>query len=80
MIMRAFLGLAALALASACTPSLMAESERGGIVTDITRMQPDAALAVANAHCAKYGRVARISGGAGDSMMFDCVEPAKNSN
>jgi hypothetical protein len=62
--------LAALALA-ACTTSRASGNAQGGVVTSAVGGELQQ---VANAHCARYGKVARLgrtieSG----SIMFDCV-------
>jgi hypothetical protein len=60
-----------LLLLAACAP------ERGGIVTHATGLQQSDAFKVANEHCQKFGRVARISGTdvLDNTMTFDCVAP-----
>jgi hypothetical protein len=72
--MKSLIGIAVLTLLSACAPSLTQADAHGGIVTDLTNLQPEAALAVADAHCRQYGRKVRVTGSAGDALMFQCVE------
>jgi hypothetical protein len=55
---------------------LTGANERGGIVTDYTGgFEQGEAFKTADAHCRRYGRVARITGTPGDQMTFDCVAP-----
>ncbi len=56
----------ALVTLSACAPGLTGANERGGIVTDYTGgFEQGEAFKTADAHCRRYGRVARISEDAG---------------
>lgn len=73
--MRVFLILSLLALGG-CS-SLTAANERGGILSHVTGFDRDKAFKMADDHCHKYGRVARISGTneLDNSMTFDCVAP-----
>ena len=66
-----------LALLSACAPTLNGANERGGIVTHATGLQQSDAFALADEHCKKFGRVARVSGldVLDNTMTFDCVPP-----
>ncbi len=73
MIIRTAIAIASVVLLSACTPQLTQADEHGGVVSDLTNMKPEEALAMAQAHCRQYGRTARVNGTAGDAMMFDCV-------
>ena len=60
-----------------CAPSLTAGNERGGVVDHVIGLDRDQAFAIADAHCRKYGRVARISGQdtLASTLTFDCVAP-----
>jgi hypothetical protein len=58
-------------------PALKGANERGGTVTHAIGSQQPTASEIANAHCKKYGRVARVSGTDvfGNTMTFECVLP-----
>jgi hypothetical protein len=58
-----------------CAPSLTGANERGGMVSHVGGWNRAESLALADEHCHKFGRLARISGTSPmDSMItFDCV-------
>ncbi|WP_198352341.1 hypothetical protein [Sphingomonas sp. MA1305] len=62
-------------LLTGCAPSLVGANEAGGVVGANFNMSRSKALALADAHCRKYGKVARISGQneVRNSTTFDCV-------
>jgi hypothetical protein len=63
---------------SACAPSLQNGNSVGGIVKEgLGPGKGGEALAVADAHCRKFGKVARISGQSAldSTLTFDCVTP-----
>lgn len=64
-------------LASSCAPSLVGANEAGGVVGANFNMSRSKALAMADAHCRKFGKVARINGQneIRNSTTFDCVTP-----
>lgn len=73
-------------LLGGCAPTLSAANQAGGIVGGVRTGKlltdnADQALALADAHCRQYGRVARIrnlgaeSGVGNDTVTFDCVAP-----
>lgn len=61
-------------LLAGCSPSLGMASASGGIV-DHYGWVPDHALAIAQAHCGKYGKDAVVTSenDAQDHMTFQCV-------
>lgn len=61
----------------ACQAGLLTGNERGGIVEHVTGMTEAAAFKIADDHCHKFGRVARVSGldVVFNRLMFDCVAP-----
>jgi hypothetical protein len=65
----------ALLLAGCAGPTIGMASESGGIV-DHYGWVPNKALAVAQAHCAKYGRDAVVTSenDLQDHMTFNCVK------
>jgi len=58
-----------------CAPSLIAGNERGGRISS-NNFAKTRSFELADAHCHKFGRVARLSGevNPGD-ILFDCVAP-----
>ena len=66
----------ALLLCAGCTPSLTA-NEAGGIVKNYYDGTKGEAFQSANAHCAKFGKVARFTSEEvwGSSATFECVKP-----
>ena len=60
-----------------CSPSLVGANEAGGVVGSNFNMGRSKALALADAHCRKYGKVARVNGQneIRNSTTFDCVAP-----
>jgi hypothetical protein len=69
MIMIAALGL------SACAPQLQFGNEAGGVVSQAMSPGNDRAFAIAEAHCEKYGKIARIESRTVlvKSTRFECV-------
>ena len=67
--------LAGLVVLSGCAPSLIAGNERGGRISS-NNFAKARAFELADAHCHKFGRVARMAGevNPGD-ILFDCVSP-----
>lgn len=66
--------LLAIALAS-CAPRLDFANEAGGVINKTGSMGSDRAYALASDHCAKSGKIARITGRdvLTNTMRFDCV-------
>jgi hypothetical protein len=60
---------------SGCATSLTGANEAGGIVNSGFNMGQGKSMEMANKHCAKYGKVARVSGQneIRNSITFDCV-------
>lgn len=74
---KVILGVTALGL-SACAPTLVSGNAAGGMVDHFSGISPGgrgAAFDIANAHCAKYGKIARVSSQdpLNTTMSFDCV-------
>jgi hypothetical protein len=74
------IAIALLPAVSGCGPSLSDANERGGIVTHAGGgggPLQNGAFDLANEHCKKYGRMARISGidAPDNKMTFACVQP-----
>lgn len=65
-----------LAVVSGCAPTLTGANERGGMISHVMAYNRADSLAVADAHCNKFGRVARVSGLSplDNVVTFDCVE------
>lgn len=65
---------AALLLAACSTPHLMSGNEVGGVIGSYG-LQPRGAFAEAEGHCAKFNKVARVTGqnDLQDQMTFECV-------
>lgn len=67
------------ALLGGCAPELIYGNEAGGTVSnDDSLSAPRAgAMMVADTHCAKFGKVARVSARdfVGGTLTFDCVKP-----
>ena len=63
-------------LVSGCAPGVISGTEAGGIVGHYG-WQPGKSLQLANAHCEKFGKAARVSSqnDLQDNMTFDCVTP-----
>jgi hypothetical protein len=72
--MKGIILLAALALAG-CAPKLQFANEAGGVVSQAMSPGNDRAFALAEAHCEKYGKVARIESQTAlvKSTRFECV-------
>lgn len=73
-----YAALVALALAlSGCAASLQHATEVGGVANESWSLTNGAgdALALADAHCGKYGKAARVSGEniLNNTLSFDCV-------
>jgi hypothetical protein len=68
------LAFAVLVLSGCTTPHLGAVTPAGGIVKSYG-WQPNKSLELAQAHCAQYGKSARVSSqnDLQDNMTFDCV-------
>lgn len=68
-----------LALLAGCAPSLVGANEAGGIVNANFNMGQGKALALAQAHCQKYGKIARVSGQneIRNNVTFECVSRAQ---
>lgn len=66
--------LGTLLLAGCTTPHLVHGTEAGGIIGSFG-WQPGKSLKVAQEHCEKYGRSARVTSqnDLHDNMTFDCV-------
>jgi hypothetical protein len=62
-------------LAASCAPRLLMTNELGGTINQQGSMGNDRAFAMAEAHCAKYGKSARIVNKTVlvKSMRFECV-------
>ena len=75
--MKKLLGALGAVLVLAGCSSLTAANERGGVISHVSGLDRDKAFKLADDHCHKYGRVARISGenGLDGTMTFDCVAP-----
>ena len=60
-----------------CAPSLNAANERGGIVDHVSGLTRASAFKLADDHCRRFGRVARISGqnALESNFSFDCIAP-----
>ena len=73
--MRLLVVLAVASLAG-CAPGVISGTEAGGIVGHYG-FQPGKSLQLANAHCEKFGKAARVSSqnDLQDNMTFDCVTP-----
>ncbi len=71
------LGLILMLSLAACAPTLKGANERGGIIDHVSGLTRETAFKMADGHCRKYGRVARISGqdALQSNMTFDCVAP-----
>lgn len=69
-------GLTALVVGG-CAPSLSGANETGGILDHVAGMNRDQAFSQAQAHCARYGKIAHITNTDvwGSTMTFDCVKP-----
>jgi hypothetical protein len=80
MMMRILICLAALVLAGCAPPRILGSNENGVIVAMGGRSEQEA-VAVAEQHCRRFGRVARPaaasagSAGASPAILFDCVSP-----
>lgn len=66
-------------MASGCAQNLIHGNEAGGMVSggDNLMSSRAGAMKIADDHCAKYGKVSRVSGQdpwAG-TLTFDCVKP-----
>ena len=74
--MRRFVLVGILLAVSGCS-SLSAANERGGVISHVSGWDRDKAFKLADDHCHKYGRVARVSGtdALDGTMTFDCVAP-----
>lgn len=72
--MRTIALLVALALAG-CAPRLTFANEAGGVVNRTGSIGSDRAYALAADHCARFGKIVRISGRdvLTNTMRFDCV-------
>jgi hypothetical protein len=72
--MKGIIIIAALALAG-CAPKLQFANEAGGVVSQAGSPGNDRAFALAEAHCEKYGKVARVTAQTiwVKSTRFDCV-------
>lgn len=72
--MRATAILLALALA-ACAPRLAFSNEAGGVIHKSGSLGNDRAYALVTAHCAKYGKIGRITRRdiLTNSIEFECV-------
>ena len=66
--------LAALPLAGCVTPAVTSATPAGGIVSSYG-WQPNKSLELADAHCRKHGKRARVSSqnDLQNNMTFDCV-------
>lgn len=60
---------------SACAPKLAFSSSAGGVINKTGSMGNDRAYAIMTEHCAKYGKVARVSNRdiLTNTIRFDCV-------
>lgn len=72
--MRIVILAAALAL-TGCAPKLAFSNEAGGVIDQQASMGNDRAYALAEEHCKKYGKVAKISGTdiIENTTRFECV-------
>lgn len=62
--------------ATACSPTMKAENPRGGLIRIGGGIHKEAdALELADEHCRRAGRVARITSQDLLYIAFDCVEP-----
>lgn len=68
-----------LILLSGCAQNLIYGNEAGGMVSagDNVLESRAGAMAIADANCKKYGKVARVSGQdpMAGTLSFDCVKP-----
>tara|TARA_R110000868_G_scaffold44407_2_gene148369 strand:- start:217 stop:441 length:225 start_codon:yes stop_codon:yes gene_type:complete len=66
-----------LLLLAGCAPKLSVANERGGIVDHVSGLTRNSAFKLADNHCRKFGRVARISGqdALQSNFSFDCIAP-----
>lgn len=62
---------------SGCAPHIVAANSAGGMVNSSLSLGHARAFEMANAHCEKFGKVARMSGRdeLRNTMAFDCVTP-----
>lgn len=62
-----------------CAQELISGNEAGGMVSggDNLLESRAGAMAIANAHCQKFGKVSRVSGqdAFAGTLTFDCVRP-----
>ncbi len=67
--------LAAALTLSACAPKLAMSNEAGGVINKTGSVGSDRAYALATDHCAKFGKIAKITGDdiLTAKMRFDCV-------
>ena len=66
-----------LALSGCATPKMQGANEAGGMIRYGNRYSGDAAFAEAEAHCARYGRIARPTRQNESfvwTLFFDCVD------
>jgi hypothetical protein len=72
--MRIALAVLALVVAS-CAPKLNFANEAGGVINRTGSLGNDRAYALAEQHCAKFGKAARITSRdiLTNTMRFDCV-------
>lgn len=67
------------ALMTGCaTPTIIHGNEASVLVDHIDRFSMQQGFAIADEHCGKYGKVARLTNGGGQySAAFDCVPKQK---
>ncbi len=72
--MRIVILAAALAI-TGCAPKLAFNNEAGGVIDKTGSAGSDRAYTLATEHCAKYGKIAKITGDdrLSAKMRFDCV-------
>jgi len=60
---------------AACAPRLSFSNEAGGVINKTGSAGSDRAYTLASAHCAQYGKIAKITGDdrLTAKMRFDCV-------
>lgn len=65
-----------LLLAAGCAPTVSGANERGGIVEHVVGLNRAEAMKEADAHCAQFKRVAKVTeqNTLASTLVFECVE------
>lgn len=64
-------------LLGGCAPTVSGANQAGGIVEHVIGLNRDGAVKAADAHCKKYGKIARITeqNTLASTLVFECVAP-----